>query len=197
MWEQELSAVGRAMRPSLFGNLLHDSRSGARKAAGRVAICAYGRAATARKLINPENSVAFILGLCALPWACGAAPGPTPGSYRLTPLFAAADAVCWGTFTSIADVDTRTETNGAQVVSKSIRFSAARCYKGDLAAGDQIRYERLIPPVSPGDVSAKAGDSGLVFLKRVNGGTLNLRIRSGGGCVTPPCRCLPRKVHPG
>jgi hypothetical protein len=50
-----------------------------------------------------------------------------------------------------------------------MRFSAARCYKGNIAATDRIRYERLIPPVSPRDVSAKAGDSGLVFLKRING----------------------------
>jgi hypothetical protein len=125
-----------------------------------------------RKLINLENSIALVLGLCALPCSCRSAPGPSPGSYRLAPLFAAADAVCWGTVASIAEVAVQPKPTGGTLVSRSMRFLPARCYKGDIAASDQIRYERLIPPVSLRDVSANVGDSGLVFLKRVDGGTL-------------------------
>jgi len=109
-----------------------------------------------------------------------AAIGPGAGSYSINSLFDSADFVCWGRIASIADGSVRYGVNGAATLMRSIRFESARCYKGDVTQTDEIQSETHVPPVIPGDLSAKSGDTGLLFLKRDNGGYLRFADRFWG-----------------
>jgi len=110
--------------------------------------------------------------LCGLAIPTRAEVGPTPGSYRIAPLFDSADAVCVGTVLGSEDLGVGTEPSGLKLVSRGLRFSPARCYKGQIALTDEMRFRTHVPPARITDRSLKVGDAGLVFVKRIDDKTL-------------------------
>ncbi len=121
--------------------------------------------------VNPLRDamwIPLVACLCGLALPVRSEVGPTPASYRLTPLFESADAVCVGTVSGTEDLDVQTEPSGLKLVSRGLHFSPARCYKGEVGPTDEIQLQTHVPPVRVTDRPLKIGDSGLVFLKRID-----------------------------